>query len=323
MTDSKRYTIRIRRASGMPNLRTRIAVLAVASAVTTFSPLGVQSVSAESAGHVKGKACGHLYWTNGTWIGRADLSGREVDENLITRAAGIWSTGITVHSGHVFWGNVGGRSFNHIPKHGGTIETAELDGAEVNREFITGASLPAGVTAAGNYVYWANNLAGEISRARLNGTAVDRDFVTTAQKEGPDGVVVGSGHIYWANDYSIGRANLDGTGVNQKFIAVPNGPSGVSGLAVNSRHIYWTDETAGRIGRANLDGTAVDQRFIAGADFPEVGLVVASRYIYWANNDSHTIARAGLNGTQVNERFITVAKKNLFGLAVDPSCSQP
>jgi virginiamycin B lyase len=130
--------------------------------------------------------------------------------------------------------------------------------------------------------------------------------------------VAGSGHLYWANDFNIGRANLNGTGVNQKFIAVPNGPSGVAGLTVNSRYIYWTNEEGNEIGRANLNGTGVNQRFITGASFP-YEIATGSRYLYWTNQNSDAIGRARLNGTDVNQRFI--AKKdfrNLHGVAVYP-----
>lgn len=53
-----------------------------------------------------------------------------------------------------------------------------------------------------------------------------------------------------------------GTGVNQQFISVPNGPTGVAGLDVTSGYIYWTNPSTGTIGRADVDGTAADQRFI-------------------------------------------------------------
>lgn len=45
-------------------------------------------------------------------------------------------------------------------------------------------------------------------------------------------------YVYWGNTTTntIGRANLDGTGVNQSFIA---GLKGVRGVAVNSTHIFW------------------------------------------------------------------------------------
>ena len=244
---------------------------------------------------------GHIYWTNGHWIGRARLSGTGVNQKFITGAA--YGTGIAVSSGYLYWANLGG-----IPprKGHGTIGRARLNGTDVNQKYITGASLPVGVTAAGGY----------------HGTDVNQKYITTAQPNGPDGVVVGSGHIYWANDYGIGRANLNGTGVNQQLIAVPNGPSGVSGLAVNSCYIYWTDETAGTIGRARLNGTDVRQRFITGGNFPEAGLTLDSRYLYWANGGNGTIGRARLNGTGVNQRFIitmpSTRQIGLFGAAVAP-----
>src|SRR5919199_1486184 len=69
--------------------------------------------------------------------------------------------------------------------------------------------------------------------------------------------------VYWANSGTgtIGRANLDGTDVNQNFITGANAPAGV---AVDGAHLYWTNftGTGGSIGRANLDGTGVDQSFI-------------------------------------------------------------
>ena len=66
---------------------------------------------------------------------------------------------------------------------------------------------------------------------------------------------------------TIGRANLDGTGVNQRFIT---GADGAVVLAVDAQHVYWGTSCASslsslvqRVGRANLDGTGADQDFIA------------------------------------------------------------
>ena len=67
----------------------------------------------------------------------------------------------------------------------------------------------------------------------------------------------------------IGRANLDGTGVDQNFILVRTNEffDYPCGVAVDGEHVYWAWlnsvlEGVGSIGRANLDGTAVDQDFI-------------------------------------------------------------
>ena len=79
-------------------------------------------------------------------------------------------------------------------------------------------------------------------------------------------MAVNARYIYWANDYTIGRASLNGTDVNQRFITGTNVPAG---LALTSDHIYWTNEYGNTIGRANLDGTDINERFITGANRPE------------------------------------------------------
>jgi streptogramin lyase len=89
-------------------------------------------------------------------------------------------------------------------------------------------------------------------------------------------------YLYWADGASaIGRANLDGTGVSQRFITT--GGTFPYMVTVSSDFLYWTSPLSGTIGRASLDGTDVNERFITGANSP-VGVVVSSRYIYWSNN---------------------------------------
>ena len=65
--------------------------------------------------------------------------------------------------------------------------------------------------------------------------------------------------IYWSGGGAIGRANLDGTGVDESFI----GDIGsVGSVAVDGNHVYWTNPNTTTIGRADLDGANVDDRFI-------------------------------------------------------------
>jgi hypothetical protein len=81
---------------------------------------------------------------------------------------------------------------------------------------------------------------------------------------GPNGVAVDGRHIYWTsyNPGEIGRANLDGTGVDKSFI--PTGDVNPLGVAVDAQHVYWANPLASTIGRANLDGSASDPGFILG-----------------------------------------------------------
>lgn len=120
-------------------------------------------------------------------------------------------------------------------------------------------------------------------------------------------------YLYWAGQTkaTVGRANTDGTGVNQSFVTGGNKPVGV---AVDSRHVYWANNGSDTIGRASLDGTAVDQAFIAAED-PDF-LAVDGRFIYWTSHGAKSIGRANLDGTAVDQKFIaTVTGPD--GIAVD------
>jgi virginiamycin B lyase len=112
-----------------------------------------------------------------------------------------------------------------------------------------------------------------------------------------------SAYIYWANveRNTIGRANLNGTGVEQGFITGASSPWGV---AVDGAHVYWANYETGTIGRANLDGTGVEQGFITGASNP-TGVAADGGHVYWTNRETRAIGRANLNGTEVEQEFIT------------------
>ena len=128
-------------------------------------------------------------------------------------------------------------------------------------------------------------------------------------------MAVDGSHVYWANhdNGTIGRANLDGTGVNQSFIAARAAPCGV---AVDAAHVYWANPH-GTIGRANLDGTGADQSFIDSGSRLTCGVAVDGSHVYWANRGGiGSIGRANLNGTGVNASFVTGLVQPC-GVAVD------
>lgn len=123
----------------------------------------------------------------------------------------------------------------------------------------------------------------------------------------PSDVAVDADYIYWTDDAGIGRANLDGSGVNKTFIMAPAS----CGIAVNRGHIYWSNAFPGTtIGRANLDGSGVNPSFITGAADP-CGVAVDSAHIYWSNSGigQTTVGRANLDGSGVNHSFISGANR--------------
>ena len=121
-------------------------------------------------------------------------------------------------------------------------------------------------------------------------------------------------YLYWAgqNQGSVGRANTDGTAVDQSFVT---GGALTTGIAVDSQHIYWANNANGTIGRANLDGSGVNQAFIAGA-FEPAEVAVDGRFIYWTNFGTGTIGRANLDGSGANQAFVTGIVQPR-GIAVD------
>jgi virginiamycin B lyase len=127
--------------------------------------------------------------------------------------------------------------------------------------------------------------------------------------------------VYWANTAvgtgtTIGRAELDGTGVDQDFIGGATAPCGV---AVNATHVYWANLGSGTIGRANLDGTDPDQSLVVGEANP-CGVVVGSS-LYWANQgeppDEGSIRQAFLSGGPGSTLHETTAVSNPCGVAIN------
>ena len=164
----------------------------------------------------------------------------------------------------------------------------------------------------------------------IPGLAIPRSTPPISNGGGPCGIAVAGKYIYWINfvegakPVAIGRANLDGTGVNKRFI--PGRPANGCGIAVAGGHIYWTNagfvESRYAIGRANLDGTGVNHRFIRTAGIP-CGIAAYQGHIYWGewkgSDDAHpgtTIGRANLDGSAVNNQFITGIHDFCGGLAI-------
>jgi hypothetical protein len=175
-------------------------------------------------------------------------------------------------------------------------------------------------------VYWTNLSGNAIGQANLEGTGVNAKFITFPPpyiRIYPLGIAVDGQHVYWSDSGTsaspgtlIGRANLDGGGVNVAFITGAHEPGGI---AVDGQHIYWvniytSNSAQDTIGRANLDGSGVNQSFIASPG-GATGVAVDGSHIYWSDG-ADAIGRANLDGTGVNPRFITGARAPV-SIAVD------
>jgi hypothetical protein len=131
----------------------------------------------------------------------------------------------------------------------------------------------------------------------------------TAQVSSASDAAAAARYVYWTNEATgaIGRANINGTGVNENFVRPVIAGTG-AGMTVNKQYIYWTGAnggTATNILRAKLNGTGLNQDFIYVGEVNPCGVTVNSTYIYWGGDVGSAIGRANLNGTGVNANFIT------------------
>jgi hypothetical protein len=260
----------------------------------------------------------YIYWSTAHTIGRSNLDGSGVNKSFIPSGD---SWGVAVDAAHIYWSA------------SNTVGRANLDGSSPNPQFIsTGQGLLQGVAVDAAHVYWADLLSNRIGRANLDGSGVNPDFITAPSAplqpgeglSGPHAVAVDAAHIYWgalrnsAEGNTIGRANLDGSGVNRSFITA----AAPTGVAVDSAHLYWTNYAEGRpstIGRANLDGSGVNQGFITGVQ-PFGGVAVDAGHVYWSNHAPRrhpAIGRTRLDGTGANPSFIPLPTAVPHAVAVD------
>ena len=288
------------------------------------------------------RADAYVYWTNydpGT-IGRANLDGTGVDQSFIT-GLGTSPLGVAVDDAHAYW------TYWDTD----TIGRANLDGTGVDPSFIAApTSRGSQVAVDGAHVYWVSRYSdtapgppdlaspgsGAIGRANLDGTGADPNFISGISLPA-GGLAVDGSHLYWTSyaqsflvlyhgpiPGTIGRANLNGTGVQENFIATSPTDYGV---AVDEAHVWWaysaprgtgpTPTAASTlvdgIGRANLDGTGAELVIEPGGVFARA-IAVNDTHVYWTGGRS--IGRSNLDGSAVSQCFITGTDAR-GGMAVD------
>jgi hypothetical protein len=216
------------------------------------------------------------------------------------------------------------------------IGRARLNGSDIDPDLVT---LPqpvpenpsdqternaSSLAVAGAYIYWSSDIDG-IGRAKAGGGGggggggVEPYFIKLEAPAEGGGPAADAGHIYWASEHAIGRANLDGSDVEPDFLPLVG--SHLNGIAVGDGHIYWTARETHDIGRADLDGRHVNPRFITALGFA-AGPAVGGSYIYWheetlIGTGRLWIARADLNGGDVRNTLINITRYGTDQLAAD------
>jgi hypothetical protein len=203
----------------------------------------------------------HLYWVGAFGIGRVNLEGPATPETVI---GGLRRPcGIALDGTYLYWAN----------REAGTIGRARLDGSEANSAFVSGLQSPCNVAVGNSHLYWLDwsgigraNLDGSepepgfvttvggcglavnadyiywgeygrIGRTSLDGIVSEPNFITGVG--GVSAIALDGSHLYWTDQpegmsyASVGRANLNGSGVTRGWIASERFYLG--GVAVDSR----------------------------------------------------------------------------------------
>jgi hypothetical protein len=166
--------------------------------------------------------------------------------------------------------------------------------------------------AAEAYIYVGSQGQGSIARSFLDGTSVNSSFVTGGN--GLSDVRVNGAHVYWSqggfsfgtnpfnpNDHGVGRADLDGSNVNQTFVNI--GSAGANGIAVNSQYIFIVGFNGTTVKRVALDGTGAVTTIVSDAAAATNKVAADESFVYWTNLDS-SVGRADVNGGSENNHFI-------------------
>jgi hypothetical protein len=128
-------------------------------------------------------------------------------------------------------------------------------------------------------------------------------------------------YVYWTaigpgagnNGTTLGRADLDGTGVKNPLLTGAHGPWG---LVLSPSHVYWANSQTNSIGRANLDGTGANPSFLQNvtsggpATLPSQ-LATDGTYLYWTDGERY-IGRGRLDGTGAVQPHFIDAGLNSF-----------
>jgi hypothetical protein len=203
--------------------------------------------------------------------------------------------------GHMYWLEFNGPGSELVGR-------ATVNGAHANPNFMRIGKASA-IALDNAHLYWLSNHG--VGRANLDGSSRKPGFLRSASFGDitPGGLAVDSSHIYFTDpaagpNNTIARANTNGSGLNPRFINLPNWAhnGGPTFLALTNHYIYWL--TADGIGRANLDGTGITDPYIhiSGLLFA-LGFAFDGTHFYWTVGGS--IGRVNVDGSGLNKHFIT------------------
>ena len=210
----------------------------------TLLPEGFLGQSGEGIGAVDAD---HVYWVDGTGIGRAKLDGSDREPEFLEVGGSAEFGGIAIYSGFVYWTDYEG-GFGH------EIGRANLSSKLIESQYVDfevpEASGPRAIAVDAAGIFWTmepafdGTFAGDISHAGFGGTATLNE-IPGVSAEPASGLAIEGSDLYWFDfeegfGTSLAHAVVAGSGssvnrhlvnhVGNGWLAVSSaGPSAVPG----------------------------------------------------------------------------------------------
>jgi methionine-rich copper-binding protein CopC len=165
------------------------------------------------------------------------------------------------------------------------------------------------LAARNGWVYSSGNSG--IRRVRTNGSGATELLSGNGQFASYlYGVDVDDNYIYFGNDYDkrIGRANLDGTGVNYDWVNLASSLNfAASDMARAGNYLFFGqggNVTGRNIGRVNIDGTS-PVIVATDSDSGVAGIAADDSFVYWIDYHRGEVGRVSHDGSNADDNFIT------------------
>ena len=144
----------------------------------------------------------YIYWTNldSNSIGRANLDGSDPDQEFIQNVP--FPQGVAVAGPYIYWTSWNSLGSKRDGQPVDTIGRANIDGTDVEPNFITGLTAPGLLSVVGDCIYWANTGTRSIGRAARDGSGANPRFLNDtgcpsgARDDCPLGVAGDPGDVY-------------------------------------------------------------------------------------------------------------------------------
>ncbi|MBN2005356.1 MAG: DUF5050 domain-containing protein [Anaerolineae bacterium] len=204
------------------------------------------------------------------------------------------------------------------------VKRANADGTNVEILHTSATGTPSGIIIDydNNKIYFTDNHSSVASVQRMNLDGTGREDVLTGVRAISIALDRYGGKIYYTTevatgtDYSVKRANLDGSNVETLYTSATGTPKGIA-LDTRNGKVYFTDNhgTVAKIQRMNLDGSGLED-VLTGVMAISIVLDVNGGKMYYTTSDDYSVKRANTDGSGV-EILHTSATGTPRGITLD------